>query len=193
MANVRICSVDGCGKKRFGRSLCQMHYARLRTHGDVHGGKYHHGDQEKYLKEVVLNFIGDDCLVWPFERTRKGYGRIKTRGERFSAHRLVCAEVYGAPPSERHVAAHSCGNGHLGCVSPRHLRWATHKENHADKLIHGTVLRGERNHNASMTEATARRAKAMLGNMTQQKIAEALGITRSAVRDIKIGKSWAWL
>lgn len=30
----RICSVEGCDRKHFGKSFCQMHYQRWRTHGD---------------------------------------------------------------------------------------------------------------------------------------------------------------
>jgi DNA-binding transcriptional regulator LsrR (DeoR family) len=55
------------------------------------------------------------------------------------------------------------------------------------------MARGIRNGNVSMTEETARAVKRMIGSMTQKSIAAKLGITRSAVRDIKLGKSWAWL
>lgn len=50
--------------------------------------------------------------------------------------RVVCERVNGPAPTEKHETAHGCGNS--WCVNKRHLRWATHIENEADKLIHGT-------------------------------------------------------
>lgn len=79
-------------------------------------------------------------------------------------------------------------------MNPKHLRWATQKENIADKFIHGTIARGSKNGNSKLTEAIALEVKALLTtDMTQQQIADLLSITRSAVRDIKIGKTWSWL
>jgi HNH endonuclease len=39
MATPRLCSVDGCGKPSSSHGLCNMHYIRLRKHGDLNGGK----------------------------------------------------------------------------------------------------------------------------------------------------------
>jgi len=152
-----------------------------------------YGDAAIFLDKVALRLNESECIMWPFERNPKGYGRHKVGGRRLMAHRLVCESVYGPCPTKLHNCAHSCGKGHLGCVNPKHLRWATQKENCADKQIHGTIANGEKNGNVSMTEATARKVKLMIGTTTQVNIAAALGITRSAVRDIKIGRSWAWL
>lgn len=193
MAESRICSIDGCDKPVRGRGWCGKHYMRWYNYGDPTKKLNRYGDAGKFLENVAFSFDGDDCLLWPFDRNPKGYGRHQSGGKRRAAHRIVCAAVHGEAPSRRHVCAHSCGNGHLGCVNPRHLRWATQSENHADKLIHGTMARGEKNGNASMSEETARKAKSMIGHMTQREIAVELGITRSAVRDIKIGKTWGWL
>ena len=35
----RICSIDGCGKFCVGRGLCDMHYRRMRRHGDTSRGR----------------------------------------------------------------------------------------------------------------------------------------------------------
>lgn len=34
MANPKVCSLEECGKPIYGRDLCNMHYQRLRRHGD---------------------------------------------------------------------------------------------------------------------------------------------------------------
>lgn len=193
MANPRICSVEGCDNPVRGRGWCGKHYMRWYKHGDVNTKLSAYGEPEKFIEQIVATPQSDDCITWPFDRSPKGYGRHLVSGRRIGAHRVVCEKVNGPPPSKDHVCAHSCGNGHLGCVNPRHLRWATHKENHADRLGHGTAPRGENNGNAKMTEATARKVKSMLGTASQREIAATLGITRSTVRDIKIGRTWNWL
>lgn len=55
-------------------------------------------------------------------------------------HRLVCAAFHGEPPSPAHEVAHSDGNAHNN--NQNNLRWATRRENEADKIIHGTNLAG---------------------------------------------------
>src|SRR6185503_14814151 len=79
----------------------------------------------------------DDCLIWPFCRTQSGYGHIGYEGKLWTAHRLMCQVAHGEPPTPKHVAAHECGNGHLGCVNPRHLRWKTQSENQHDRKAQG--------------------------------------------------------
>lgn len=193
MAESRICSIDGCDKPVQGRGWCAKHYMRWYKHGDASVKLTNHGEPAKFLDRIVSAPCADECINWPFSRNAKGYGRHRVNGRRVAAHKVVCEMVNGPQPTKDHVCAHSCGKGHLGCVNPRHLRWATHKENHADRIKHGTSPRGENNGNAKMTEATVRKVKAMLGKATQHQIAEALGVSRSAVRDIKVGKSWSWL
>ena len=34
MANLKVCSIEGCDKPIYARDLCNMHYQRLRRHGD---------------------------------------------------------------------------------------------------------------------------------------------------------------
>lgn len=195
MANNSLCKIDGCGKPAGNgrRGMCHMHYMRWYKHGDPSVVLMEKGKNLRWLNEVAVPFAGDECLPWPFDRSVKGYGRVTVEGRKRAAHRVVCEIAHGPAPQPEFDAAHRCGNGHLGCVNPAHIRWATRLENINEKNDHGTMARGSRNGNAAMDEATARSVKRMIGTMTQQAIADSLGITRSAVRDIKIGKTWAWL
>jgi hypothetical protein len=188
-----ICQINDCDKPMQARGWCRMHYMRWYHHGDPSVVSIEMGKNLKWLEEIAVRFVGDECLSWPFDRNAKGYGRVTLAGRRRAAHRVVCEIVRGPAPTGLYDAAHSCGNGHLACVNPRHIRWATRQENILEKNDHGTMARGIRNGNVSMTEETARAVKRMIGSMTQKSIAAKLGITRSAVRDIKLGKSWAWL
>ena len=56
-------------------------------------------------------------------------------------HRLVCEAFNGPQPSVLHVVAHS--NGCPTDNAARNLRWATVKENEADKVLHGTLRQGD--------------------------------------------------
>ena len=83
---------------------------------------------------------GDECLHWPFSRLPAGYGIVGGRAVgRQYAHSLACTWAHGPRP-EGKQAAHSCGKA--SCFNPKHLRWATVTENHADKVLHGTSGRG---------------------------------------------------
>lgn len=151
------------------------------------------GEARRFYREVVLTYDGDDCLIWPYMRDAKGYGRMKVDGRMSLVSRRVCEEINGQAPTPKHEAAHSCGNGHLACATKGHLSWKTRAENCADKLIHGTHDRGERNSQAKLTEAQAREVLALKGKETHRSIAERFGIARQTVTRIQSGNGWAWL
>jgi hypothetical protein len=197
----KACSVDGCkgnahwraaGKKGY----CNAHYLRHWRHGDPLGGfdRAQDGEPQRFYDETVLNYEGVECLIWPYARERKGYGVIKKdSGKSAIVSRRVCEEIHGPPPTTEHEAAHSCGNGHLGCVAKGHLSWKTSKENNADKISHGTVSRGESHPGAKITEAVAKGIYALKGKESQKSIAKLFGVSRSMVYHIHAGDSWSWL
>lgn len=94
---------------------------------------------KKWLQDHVSH-EGNECLTYPFYRPRNGYGVIWDDGRRTGAHRLMCRLAHGEPEDEKLEAAHSCGNGHLGCVNPNHLRWKTRSANILESAEHGRVF-----------------------------------------------------
>lgn len=146
------------------------------------------GEPERFYREVVFPYGGNDCLLWPYGCSggNKNYGMIN--GE--YVHRRLCEEEHGPPPTPDHEAAHSCGKGHIACVTKRHLRWATPVENSADSLLHGTRARGERNGQAKLTEPEAREILALKGKLSQRVIAERYSVARTAVSAIHCRRSW---
>lgn len=195
MADSRLCSIPDCGKRAHARGWCTKHYQRWGRHGDpvfirTPAGW---GASARFLRDVVLPYDGDDCLTWPFTDRGTGYGRIRLDGREVSVNRIICEAEHGPPPTPKHEATHSCGNGHLGCVTKRHLRWGTHAENMADKLIHDTNTRGERHGAAKLTTDDVREIRSLLGSMPQTAIAKQFGVTRGAVKGIARGHNWAWL
>lgn len=140
-----------------------------------------------------IDHTGDDCLSWPFSRDHRGYGRITDEGVQRSASRTMCALAYGPPTDDDMQAAHSCGNGHLGCINPKHLRWDTVTGNHADKIVHGTEIKGSDQWQAKLTEDEVRHIRASRGAILQRDLAERFGVSQTAISKIQRRVAWAWL
>lgn len=168
------------------------HYKRLWRHGSPTGGGTAKGAVRRWLRDHA-NYAGDDCLIWPFAKNSLGYAIVdKKLGSGFGP-RVMCQMAHGDPPTPDHEAAHSCGNGRLGCMNPRHLRWLTHAENMSETLVHGTHNRGERNGQAKLSEHAVREIRRLAGIVPQLDLAERYDITSSHVSSIQSGDRWGWL
>lgn len=141
--------------------------------------------------EAALMSAQEECLLWPYRLGGWGYPEIIRSGKIFRVNRLVCQRAHGAPPTDAHEAAHNCGKPE--CLNPRHLRWATHAENLADKLIHGTHNRGERHNFARLTETQVREIRAQRGLCPQVNLARMYGVSKGAIQNVMDGTTWGWL
>lgn len=191
--DITMCSVAGCDKPSLARGWCNAHWKRWRRHGYPEGGQTDRGEPRRFLDAVALVYDGHDCLIWPFARNGYGYGLIRDGGAMVLVPRLICEAVHGPPPTPKHEAAHSCGKGHEGCVAKRHLRWATRVENFADKIVHGTIVRGEWHTSAKLTEADVRAIRALEGTASQRALAKRFGVSQRTVGQIQRREHWAWL
>jgi hypothetical protein len=192
------CIVSGCHNLARSHSLCGGHANRLK----VKGSTLPHiplrtaakrGAPRQWIDDH-LHYDGDECLIWPFWRDRKGYGRLAGEGwEKPLAHRLMCRLAHGDPPSPFHEAAHSCGNGFGGCVTPNHLRWATRAENEQDKLLHNSILRGEDNPRSRFTtdDIVSMRKMYQSGEFSLRAVARHFGTDHKNVSSILKGRTWA--
>jgi hypothetical protein len=117
-----------------------MHYKRYQKYGDPLGGGIFRGEDgeiNSFLK-TLFDAETDDCIPWPFSRDDYGYGKMNRDGKSIGVHRYVCEKANGPRPAD-YDACHSCGNGHEGCVNPKHLRWGTRLDNVRDMIEHGTA------------------------------------------------------
>jgi hypothetical protein len=188
-----FCSVPGCQSPchNVKRQLCRLHYRRWQRHGDPEAGRTtKEGEPQKFFAEVVLACETDECLFWPFGANELGYGRIWRNGKHEYVHRLALSIVAGPPPELGMECAHSCGNGHLGCCNPRHLRWATSKQNSADMFLHGTILSGEQSPTSRLTAENAAHIRTMKGRIKQRDLAAKIGVSQTTVSRIQSGQSW---
>jgi len=187
MTDQKLCSIDGCIKPVSKRQLCNMHYLRLIRHGDTSVTlRSGNGTVSEWLRSHV-SFDGAECLIWPFARGHDGRGRCA--GISPQAHRAMCMLVNGLPPSDTHEAAHSCGKGHEGCVHPKHLRWATPKENSQEKTEHGTQVRGSAHPCAILTKTDIPVIRSRSSESAVVLGAE-YGVDPETIRNVWDGKTW---
>lgn len=122
-----------------------------------------------------------------------GYGWVtlchEGRRKRQAVHVLVCTAFHGPKPSPYHQVAHGDGNRLNNHYA--NLRWATPKENCADRTQHGTVARGSRNFRSKLTEADIPDIRALrAAGWTYPAIGERYGVTPGCIGFIIRRKNW---
>lgn len=145
-------------------------------------------DQLKWLEDCA-DYAGDECKIWPFYRMKNGYGKTtRLSGKQHLAHRWICQRVHGTLPSPKHESAHSCGNGHLGCCTPRHVSWKTTRENALDRRLHGTAWMGGN----KLVPKQVRAIRRLKGRLTQRQLAARFGVSQGNISMILSGVTW-WM
>lgn len=190
MADKSVCKINDCGKAVLYKGLCGGHYRKLNRYGDPLAGGTQNGKPLAFAEMAAQHNEDGDCLIWPFTRCSHGYGQLWIDGKRVKAHRYICNLAHGNPPKEKPDVAHSCGKGHLGCVNPRHLRWASHAENMREKEAHGTVAKGTKNGHAKLTDEAAAYIFIAKGHITQRELADSFGVTQATISDIWCKRTW---
>lgn len=186
------CSVGICERSARTAGFCGKHY----KHCSRHGHPVEHPLSAYELKrvekrawlDVAKQYVGEECLIWPFDRHKNGRALWANSGLQSDlVNRIMCFELYGSPPTPAHHAAHSCGNGHLACVAPKHLYWATPKQNVQDMLRHGTYFRGARNR---LCDGDVRRIKSQIGKRKTSAIAADFGVSSKTICHIARGATY---
>ena len=131
----------------------------------------------QWRKEHV-GHTDEGCLLWPGTRNWNGYGTLGVEGKLCYAHRVMCELVNGPPPTPKHVSAHSCHNGHGGCVHPQHVSWKTPRENLLERKAAGTLTNKRwQAHKTSLTPNQITAIIALKGKMNQREIGDLFGIS----------------
>lgn len=192
---IRTCHVPGCEGAVMYRGYCEAHYRRLRLYGDPLGGGGFRASRRQMLSALdsAVAYVGDECFIWPHARNSAGYGHMVIDGSHKLVHRIVCEAHNGPPPQDMPMAAHSCGNGHMGCCNPRHLSWKSARGNSADTIKHGRSCRGTRHYLSVLTEGDIPTIRKMgetkpIGDIARQ-FMTSYGVIYAVVRR----RSWAWV
>jgi hypothetical protein len=134
--------------------------------------------------DLALGPVRTECVIWPFQRDQSGYAKSERRGQARNVCRELCRLRHGSPPWPHYEAAHTCGNGHLGCVNPDHLKWKTPRDNAADKVAHGT--RGKTHVTAEIVLEIRRLAP----SMTYRDLADQFGLSGTSISRIVRRAAW---
>jgi hypothetical protein len=129
---------------------------------------------------------------------------INGREKIVASYRLVCEAFHGPQPTPAHQVAHNDGD-----VANNHytnLRWATAKENAADKYIHGTVEMGDRHWTRRKPDKVKRGSENGSSKLTEEQalsvlsdprpskvLAAELGVSDVLIYGIRRGAFWKHL
>lgn len=182
------CSVAGCSAIATRTGLCNAHYLRKWRYGDPLKGGISRGQAQRFMLEHVNYANAVECLIWPFARNKAGYGDVNFPNIEGLAHRVMCMLAHGVPINSDDEAAHSCGNGHLGCVNPHHLNWKTRLANIRDKKQHGTQPSGAKIHFAKLTANEALEVKYSV--KPQRELADKFNVSINTIKRIRDGITW---
>lgn len=198
---MRICSVEGCGKKHYANNYCHLHNQRWKRLGDpLDPGSRLYGltVPERFWARVDKSAGEEGCWPYTGRINADGYGIFWDGTKHESgANRLMGAHRYsfilnhGEVPEGKEVC-HSCDNP--PCVNPQHLYADTHASNasRAWKLGRNTPRYGEDNPKSKMTveKVTAARELYATTDMTINDIARRFGVTGTAMGHILKGHYW---
>lgn len=188
------CSIEGCTRQFHSQGYCVKHYKRYLKYGDPLGGSTDRGAAREFLEALDTRSESNACIIWPFSRSPQGSAQIRLGGKLVLVSRVVCERASGPPPTEKHQAAHLCGNNHLGCIHPRHLEWKTQRENEADKIRHGTSWRSRPHHWRKLTPEQVQEIRRLCATGERQNaVAKKFNVVPETVSQIMRGFAWAWL
>lgn len=133
-----------------------------------------------------LRLLSPDCSGG-YRRVTISYSGKKS-GKRASVHTLVLEAFCGPRPSSEHEGAHNNGIKHDNRID--NLRWATPKENCADRVIHGTLRCGERHGRSKLSNKQTMEIYSLRNSgLLQQQIADMFGVDQTTISKIFLGVS----
>jgi len=130
-------------------------------------------------------------IVYIIKPNTKGYisfGLFKDRKRKYmSLHALVLMAFKGPRPDGMH-ACHNDGNKVNNCLN--NLRWATPKQNTADRYIHGTMAFGVRNGRSKLTYVDAEKIRKLYKRGNSLLLQKKFNVGARTVSNIINNKRW---
>ena len=178
-----LCKVQDCLSLTYAKGFCSYHYKNFRRTGKPESQRpRRHGTPIERFWRHVSRRSTNECWEWKAFRDKDGYGKFRLGRSNVAAHRFSYQVVFGKICGNEQVL-HSCNNP--PCVNPRHLKIGTHLENMQDRREAGNYATGESHPGYKFSTATVKRVA--LASGSYKKIAEHFGMSKSHVRNIKLG------
>lgn len=132
----------------------------------------------------------DACWPWSAAKDKDGYGHFAMDDMQARAHRASFMIATRSQVPSGMSVCHSCDNP--ACVNPAHLFLGTQRDNMRDKVAKGRQPKGERVHNAKLSESVVREIRDAYarGNVTQQALGDRFGVTRRHIGRIVSLRRW---
>ena len=132
------------------------------------------------------------CWIVRGREARRGYKTIRVAGAPSAvAHRLAVFAATGTWPED--LVLHQCDV--RACANPEHLRVGTHAENMRERAERERTCRGSDVHSAVLDVERVRAIRALHrdGGCTYGTLAEAFGVSKSAIDHVVNRRSFAWV
>lgn len=138
------------------------------------------------------SYLSDEWTILKQTEMHRGYMTVALRRRTKRVHRLVLTAFVGPCPAGMegtHFPDRDKKNNRL-----TNLRWATPKQNQADRLTHGTDARGEKHHCAVLNEQAVREIFELKSKgFSYKAIANKFGVDKATVKDVVAGRTWKHL
>ena len=116
-----------------------------------------------------------------------GYNAVSLgRNNSKTIHRLVAKTFLGAPPQGKNLVLHGDGNRVNNYLS--NLRYGSHLDNSRDAKMHGTRVKGEKQHAAKLNEQDVLTIRASM--LPVSALARHYNVTRQCVHLVQKRKNW---
>lgn len=134
----------------------------------------HKGRRSEYRYEVEDRGFSTPCWVWKGSIDKRGYGRLRYKGEQHKTHRFFYEYEFGSIPEGLELD-HLCRV--KACCRPDHLEAVTHLEN---------VRRGAK---PKLNAEKARQIKASSESLSV--LAKRYDVDKSTINNVRRGVCWA--
>ena len=174
------CQIQDCTHRYYAKEFCEMHYARVRKHGDP---------LQTDLPRLSFDpqqFIdrGDSCVEWD----GSAYPEIRKNGKMTKMSRIILEIILARPIRPKHGALHTCDNPK--CINGAHLYEETARDNARDRDSRGRAAKGVKPR-AKLTRDEVNQVRALLkSGIPYRRLAPQFGVTTSAIHHIKRYRSW---
>lgn len=151
--------------------------------------------QERFWEKVDKE-TGSGCWEWTGASNERGYGRVRINDTLRYAHRAA-HQFENGPLENSPQVNHHCDNP--ACVRPDHLYAGDQKENIADAIEHGDLLksraRGQEHGKSVLDEEQVREIRRLYdsGEHSQRDLSNRFDVSKGAIQDVVEWKTWTHL